>query len=229
MMTIRLGLLLIILMFFSGNSLAEAGRDHIGKVRDAIEIVREFSVIPENEIPPSILKNAQGIAIIPGVIKVGFIIGGNYGTGVISVRDRNGLWTNPAFITFTGGSLGWQIGVQSTDVILVFKSRKSVENITAGKFTIGADASVAVGPVGRQASAGTDIGLKAEIYSYSRSRGLFAGIALQGSAIEIDYEGILDFYDNNQIGAKDIFENPGLKAPPVARDFRNALKEKAGP
>ncbi len=219
------GLLLTALLLTVGTGIAEAGMKQIREVEDAIVIIQEFSRIPENQIPPSLLRNAQAIAVIPGVIKVGFIVGGNYGKGVISVRDSHGYWTNPVFITLAGGSVGWQIGAQSADIILVFKSIRSIDDITAGKFTLGAGASVAVGPVGRQAAAGTDFELKSEIYTYSRTRGLFAGVSIQGSSIEIDYESIAGFYDNAQIGAKDIFETPGLNAPRVAADFRQLLTE----
>jgi lipid-binding SYLF domain-containing protein len=225
-MKIRImGLLLLALLLAAGVGAAETGMAQIRELEDAIAIIKEFSKIPENEIPPSLLSHAEAIAVIPGVIKVGFIFAGNYGKGVISVRDKYGYWTNPVFITIVGGSVGWQIGVQSADIILVFKSIRSINDITAGKFTLGADASVAVGPVGRQASAGTDFELKSEIYSYSRTRGLFAGVSIEGAALEIDYESIADFYGNTQIGARDIFETPDLNAPQVAADFRQLLVE----
>jgi lipid-binding SYLF domain-containing protein len=225
-MKIRImGLLLLTLLRFTGGGVAEAGMHQIREVEDAIAIIQEFTKIPENRIPPSLLRNAQAIAVIPGVIKIGFIFAGNYGRGILSVRDQYGYWTNPAFITLAGGSVGWQIGAQSADIILVFKSIRSIHDITAGKFTLGADASVAVGPVGRQAAAGTDFELKYEIYSYARTRGLFAGVSVQGAALEIDYDSIAEFYDNTKIGARDIFETPDLNAPQVAADFRHVLTE----
>ena len=218
-------LLLVALLLVAGAGVAEAGMNQIREVEDAIAVIQEFTKIPENQIPPSLLRNAQAIAVIPGVIKIGFIFAGNYGRGVLSVRDKYGYWTNPAFVTLVGGSIGWQIGAQSADIILVFKSIRSINDITAGKFTLGADASVAVGPVGRHAEAGTDFELKSEIYSYSRTRGLFAGLSVQGAALEMDYDSIADFYGNTQIGARDIFETPDLNAPQVAADFRQVLAE----
>ncbi len=215
--------LLPVLMLAIGAGVADAGMYEVREVEDAIAIIKEFTKIPENQIPPSLLRHAEAIAIIPGVLKIGFIFAGNYGKGVLSVRDKYGYWTNPAFITLTGGSIGWQIGAQSADIILVFRSIKCIHDITAGKFTLGADASVAVGPVGRQATAGTDVELRSEIFSYSRTRGFFAGVSIQGAALEIDYDGIAGFYGNTQIGARDIFETPGLTAPPEAADFRQAL------
>jgi len=225
-MKIRIvGLLLPLLLLAAEITVAEAGGRQIREVEDAIEIIREFTKIPENQIPPSLLRNSQAIAVIPGVFKIGFIFAGNYGRGVLSIRDKYGYWTNPAFITLVGGSVGWQIGAQSSDIILVFKTMKSINDITAGKFTLGADASVAVGPVGRQAGAGTDIELRSEIYSYSRTRGLFAGLSIQGASLEMDYDSIADFYGDTQIGARDIFETPDLNAPQVAADFRQVLIE----
>ena len=208
--------------------IAEGGSS-IDKVEDAIEIINTFSATSDDGIPSSLLSDARGIAIIPGVIKVGFIIGGNYGKGILSIKDRSGHWTNPAFITMTGGSIGWQIGAQSSDIILVFNTQRSIDNITAGKFTLGGDASVAAGPVGRGATANTDIEMNAEIYSYSRTRGLFAGVSIQGCAIEIDYDGIFDFYGNPRIGAKDIFEDSSIKAPDIASDFKRVLMTQAQP
>ena len=224
-MKIRIMGLLLALLLVAETGVAEAGMNQIIEVEEAIAIIQEFSKIPENQIPPSLLRNAQAIAVIPGVLKIGFIFAGNYGKGVLSVRDKYGYWTNPAFITLVGGSIGWQIGAQSADIILVFKSIRSINDITAGKFTLGADASVAVGPVGRHAEAGTDFELKFEIYSYSRTRGLFAGVSVQGAALEMDYDSIADFYGNTQIGARDIFETPDLNAPQVAADFRQVLVE----
>ncbi len=165
---------------------AVVGKEPEATVLTADEILREQTTIPGKHIPEALLADAQGVAIIPDVIKIGFVAAVRRGRGVVLVRDANGAWTLPQFITLTGGSLGWQAGVQGTDVVLVFTTKKSVEGLLSGKFTIGADASAAAGPVGRNAAAATDTRLKAEILSYSRSRGLFAGISLDGSAIEMD-------------------------------------------
>ncbi|HTN76458.1 MAG TPA: lipid-binding SYLF domain-containing protein, partial [Pirellulaceae bacterium] len=141
---------------------------------------------PSSRIPEKMLLDAHAVAIIPNVIKIGFIGGVRRGHGVVLVRDKDGEWGLPQFITITGGSIGWQIGAQSSDVVLVFKTQRSVENLLKGKFTLGADAAAAAGPVGRRVEAATDLQLKAEILSYARSRGLFAGVSLDGSAIEMD-------------------------------------------
>ncbi|HBJ37418.1 MAG TPA: Ysc84 actin-binding domain protein [Planctomycetaceae bacterium] len=163
-------------------------------VRSSITVLNEIMAIPLSGIPTSMLADAQGVAIIPNVIRGGFVVGARHGRGVLLVREQSGLWHAPVFITLTGGNIGWQAGVQSTDVVLVFRSRRSVDGIMAGKFTIGADAAAAAGPVGRQASAATDRTLNAEILSYSRSRGLFAGVALDGSMIQVDGLATSTFY-----------------------------------
>ncbi len=155
-------------------------------VRNSIAVFHEIMEIPAQAIPKSMLHDAYGVAIIPGVIKGSFVVGARYGTGVLMVRDQQGGWHAPVFITLTGGNIGWQVGVQATDVVLVFKTQQSVNGLLSGKFTLGADAAAAAGPVGRQASASTDGRLSAEIYSYSRSRGLFAGVSIDGSVIQVD-------------------------------------------
>lgn len=155
-------------------------------VQDSITVLNEIMAVPANGIPQSMLNDAQAVAIIPGVLKGSFVVGARHGNGVVMVRDANSGWHAPVFISLTGGNIGWQIGVQSTDVVLVFKTRKSVEGLLSGKMTLGADAAVAAGPVGRQAAAATDTNLGAQIYSYSRSRGLFAGVSFDGSVIRLD-------------------------------------------
>lgn len=155
-------------------------------VRSSIAVLNEIMAVPAQAIPQRLLADAEGIAIIPNVIKGGFVIGARHGRGTLLVRDENRGWHAPVFVTLTGGSVGWQAGVQSTDVILVFKTRKSIEGIFANKFTLGVDAAAAAGPVGRQAAAATDAQLKAEIFSYARSRGLFLGASLDGSMLRVD-------------------------------------------
>lgn len=219
--------IIVSVLFLLTVPYARAGISENKQVEEVIEVLRQIHAIPERDIPPALLKHSYGIAVIPGLLKVGFILGGQYGTGVLCIRGNDGRWSNPVFIRLIGGSLGWQIGAQSTDIVLVFKSHRSVYSISSGKFTLGADASVAAGPVGRQAGAGTDIRLNAEIYSYSRSRGLFAGVSLEGASLEMDYSAIADFYNNAQIGARDVFENATLPAPGVASKLRSLLNEMA--
>ena len=159
------------------------------RATNAVRVLNDImGKAPDKAIPQDLLRNAKAIAVIPDMIKAGFVIGGRRGEGLISVKTRDGTWSNPSFITMTGGSVGFQAGVSSTDVVLVFRTQRGVDSIVRGKFTLGADAAAAAGPVGRNASASTDGQLKAEIYSYSRSRGLFAGVSLDGSALRIDYD-----------------------------------------
>ncbi|HVU86054.1 MAG TPA: lipid-binding SYLF domain-containing protein [Pirellulales bacterium] len=169
-------------------------------VAASLEVLQSFTDLRATSIPRSMLADAQAIAIIPNVVKGGFIIAGRFGRGVVLVRDPSGAWRAPLFMTFTGGSVGWQVGLQSTDVVLVFKNRKGPDTILNGsEFTLGADASVAAGPVGRQTSAGTDLKLSAEVYSYSRARGLFAGVALDGSVLKIDNRAVAAYYANGTV------------------------------
>ena len=172
-------------MFGCTAALAQAQSHEETIVNDSASVVRDIMAIPVQSIPRSLFQRAEGMAIFPSIMKGGFIIGVQHGEGTLVVKNKEGQWEAPRFIALTGGSLGFQAGVQSADIILIFCTRRSVESALAGKFTIGADASVAAGPVGRQTSAATDWQLTSEIYSYSRSRGLFLGAAIDGSSLEI--------------------------------------------
>ena len=217
--------LLLCLLPATSAPAAKAG----DKVTQAGTVLEEIMAIPESAIPPSLLRDAHGIAIVPGVIKAGFFIGGRYGTGVVMVRNAAGRWGNPCLISLVGGSLGWQVGAQSTDVILVFKSARSIEGLIKGKFTLGVDAAVAAGPVGRRVEGATDIALKAEILSYSRSRGFFAGVSLEGSALQIDDEGNADYYQRSYVRAADVLYGGQLAAPASAGRLREMLAIYATP
>jgi lipid-binding SYLF domain-containing protein len=214
--------LAIVFLFLTSNT-AEAGYEEEKKVESATEVLTQIMAIPEKGVPPSLLRNAQGVAVIPGLIKVGFVLGGRYGRGIMVVRTEGGGWSNPSFVTLTGGSIGWQIGVQSTDIILVFKSKKGIDGVTKGKFTLGVDAEIAAGPVGRHLEAATDEQLKAEIYSYSRSRGLFAGLSLEGAALQIHHDSNSAFYGKEYVSPGDVLSGKGPKAPAAANKFKQAL------
>ena len=194
------------------------------RVEEAILVFREIAGLADEGIPESLLKKAYGIAIIPGVVKAAYGIGGEYGRGVLLVQGK-GFWSNPSFVTLAGGSIGWQIGIQRSDLVLVFKTRQSIDNIAEGKITLGADASVAAGPVGRGAQANTDLDLKAEIYAYSRAKGLFIGISIKGAAIQIDADANEKFYRDPEITARRIFTQPDLGGRPVADRLRKILAE----
>jgi lipid-binding SYLF domain-containing protein len=196
----------------------------IARGEDAVRVLDEVMQMPESALPTVLLRDAYAIAVIPDVVKAGLIIGGRHGKGLISVKTPEGVWSNPSFIKLSGGSVGWQAGVQATDVILVFRSQRGVDGIVNGKFTMGADASVAAGPVGRTAQASTDGQLKAEIYSYSRSRGLFAGVALDGSVIRIDHKANQAIYGRN-VTPRRIFAGGVENVPGAIVDFRDKLEE----
>ena len=181
--------------------------------------------MPDQRVPDALLARAYGIAVIPSVTKVAFIFGGRYGTGVVVVRDKlDGPWSNPVFLSITGGSWGLQAGVQASDIILVFTTRNGIEGIAGGRMTLGADASVAAGPVGRQASANTDISL-AEIYSYARTRGLFGGIAVDGSVLSIDRSANAALYHKSGVTASEIFSGQAPAPPESAQRFLDRLSQ----
>lgn len=205
-----------------GMPVAQAGADQDRTAQLASETLHDIAEIPEEGIPPALLTNAYAVAVIPRVIKAGLLFGGRYGTGLLTVRTANNEWSNPAFVELYGGSFGLQVGVQSTDVVLVFKHRKSIDDIVNGKVTLGADASVAAGPVGRRAEASTDAELQAEVYSYSRSRGLFAGVSLEGAIIQIDYPANDSFY-GQAYSASEILSDQPIQRPVEASRFLDVL------
>jgi lipid-binding SYLF domain-containing protein len=169
-------------------------------VAASMDVLQQFTTFQIRSIPQELLRDAQGVVIIPSVVKLGFIVAGRFGRGVALVRTPEGSWRVPTFVTFAGGSIGWQAGLQATDLVLVFKNRRGIEQLLSGnKFTLGADAAIAAGPVGRQAATGTDLQLNAEIYSYSRSRGLFAGVSLDGSVLQVDNYANAAYYANGAV------------------------------
>src|SRR5664279_3983146 len=162
--------------------------DDLGRIQNATQVFQEIMKTPDQGIPQQLLESAKCIAIIPGEEKAAFIFGGNYGKGLATCRTENG-WSAPMFVAVGGGSVGFQIGASFTDVVLLFMNDHALQSLMSDKFKIGADATVAAGPVGRQAAAGTDIRLNAEILSYSRSKGAFAGISLDGAVVQADKSG----------------------------------------
>lgn len=183
---IRVILLNVCLLSFGGAGTVLGQTIQDQTVQSAGIVLNEALTSPLNRIPAAMLSDCYGVAIVPNVIKGGFIVGVRHGKGLLCVRDPDGTWHAPVFITLTGGNIGWQAGVQSSDIVLVFKTPRSVQGILSGKLTIGGDASAAAGPVGRETAVATDGQLRAEIYTYSRSRGLFAGVSIDGSVIQID-------------------------------------------
>ena len=194
-------------------------------IESGISILKENTSVPAKAIPQSLLRDAEAVAVIPDMLKVGFVVAGRRGRGFLVVRNADGTWGNPIFTVLTGGSVGWQAGLQSTDVVLVFKNKRSLQRVLdgGGKLTLGADAGLAAGPIGRQASAGTDDTLKGEIFSYSRSRGLFAGVAIDGSVLEIDRDANDLFYGRPGVRPSDILTGQAIQIPPSANQLRETL------
>lgn len=197
---------------------------NLKRAQDATRVLNEIMMAPDKRIPNRLIDEAEAIAVIPDVVKAGLVVGGRHGKGLLAVRAPDRTWSNPSFVAVSGGSIGFQAGVQSTDVILVFRTRRGVDSVVNGKFTLGADAAVAAGPVGRNAQAATDDQLKAEIYSYSRSRGLFAGVALDGSVITIDHDANADAY-GAKVRPRQVFEGRVQAVPSAVVDFRDRLEE----
>ena len=214
--------ILVILALILSLPAAAATREE-RRVADASDVLDRLQRIPERSIPPALLARAYAVAVIPNVVKVGFGVGARRGRGVLVVRQDDSSWSNPAFITMTGGSIGWQVGAQSTDVILVFRTRRGVENIANGKVTLGADASVAAGPVGRHTGIATDIRFQSEVVSYSRSRGLFAGVAFEGAGVTMDRKANAAFYGSTSMTPEKIFVSSPNIAPDIANKFVQVL------
>jgi len=212
----------LLALSLAGSALAGEREDR--RAADAATVLDDIMRAPDQAIPSRLLSDAHAIAVIPSVVKASLVLGGRAGKGLIAVRGSDGTWSNPSFIKLTGGSVGFQAGVQSTDVVLVFRSRGGVDSIVNGKFTLGADAAVAAGPVGRAAQASTDGQLKAEIYSYSRARGLFAGVALEGAVLAIDHRANQAVYGRNTT-PRAIFENRAGRPSTQIVDLRDRLEE----
>src|ERR1700728_3555952 len=188
----------------------------------ATQVLEELGATTDQKAPDWVMQRAYGVAVVPEVIKGAFFFGGRYGNGVLTVRDAaSSRFSNPIFIRLGGGSFGAQIGASSTDVVLVFVTPRSVENFAHGQFTLGGDVSVAAGPVGRQSEAAA--GKSAEIYSYSRSRGLFAGVALDGTVVAFDRSGNRAFYNDDDVSTSMITHNKVTTHSESARRFVAAV------
>ena len=201
--------------------------DEARRVAAATVVLNEMREAPDKAIPQSIYDKAEAIAIFPSVKKAGFIVGGQWGRGVISVREaQTRAWSSPAFLTLTGGSVGAQIGGTEIDLILVIMNRRGVERLLANEVKLGAEVSAAAGPVGRAAEASTDLQLRAEILSYSRSRGLFAGATVNGSAIKEDLDANRRFY-GRPLSSEDIVFDRAGRAPASVTVLKAALNRTA--
>lgn len=208
-LTVRiLSLFILFSVVLSVDGLADK-KDAIRQAAKAAEVFRQIMGTPDNAVPLSVLDKAVCVAVFPDVIKGGLIVGGRKGRGVASCRTQTG-WSAPAFFDLAGGSIGLQIGAQSTDFVLLFVSQDGMRSLIRSKFEMGGDASVAAGPVGRQVGAGTDLHLDAQILSYSRSKGVFAGLELKGTVIRQDSDDNQAVYGQN-VKPEDILK--GLREP----------------
>ena len=200
--------------------------DQTKQVNKASTVFREIMATPDKAIPRDLLDDAKCVAVFPSVVKAGFIVGGRGGRGVVSCRTGGG-WSAPVFLNLKGGSVGLQIGAQATDFVLLFMNDKGIDSLLSDKFELGGDASVAAGPVGRQAGASTDVKLKSEILSYSRSRGLFAGLELKGVVISQDKDDNKGAYGDG-MSAKEILRENKVTAPADLQAFPKTLGQYTG-
>ena len=219
---------LLVTLLFVATGAAGMAQPAFASAREEARLIEASGVLEElrsqrdTAIPDRLMARAYGIAVIPNVVKVAAVVGGRRGSGALVVRDANGRFSSPIMVSITGGNVGWQIGVQSTDIVLVFTTARGIEGIADGKLTLGADASVAAGPVGRAASASTDQNFTAEVYSYSRNRGLFAGIALDGSILSIDSKSNKGLYGKSA-PASDIIARRVSTDVDAAKRFERAI------
>jgi len=197
-------------------------KDDVERIENSAQIFQEIMGAPDKAIPQDLLDSAKCIAIIPAEKKFAFFVGGNYGKGLVTCRTQAG-WSAPLFLAVSGGSFGFQWGGSSTDFILVFRGRRGLDKLLSDKFQIGGDATAAAGPVGRSAAAGTDIEMHAEILTYSRSRGAFAGISLNGAVMQPDESGNMAFY-GREANREDIL-NGKVAAPPDASVLVEAVRK----
>jgi lipid-binding SYLF domain-containing protein len=201
---------------------AVAERTQVRRVEDSLDVFKTIMTIPERDAVQDLMKMTYALAIFPDVQKVGFVIGGQHGKGVLLVRQGVG-WSGPLFLTLSGASVGWQIGVQSADVLLFFRTRRSVDAVLRGHYTLGFDASLAAGSLGRAAGASTDTDMKAEIYSYARTRGIFLGVSLQGVSLDVDLDASSDYYAREIKKPSDVLQSDSLALPPSATALCQAV------
>lgn len=214
----------LLFLLIAASIVTPAKGDHDDAAKEASEaakVLGEIMGAPDKAIPKSILDDAECVAVFPSTIKGGFIVGGRKGDGIVSCRTAQG-WSAPVFLDMSGGSVGAQIGVQSTDYVFLFMNENGVNHLLSNKFTIGGEVSAAAGPVGREASASTDWKLKAQILTYSRSKGLFAGATLEGVAISTDGSDLKEVYGANY-DVKKILRTNEVVAPPPVRVFGETL------
>jgi len=221
----RLLIFSTVVIFAAQFAAASDREDDVARTRRAADVFKEIMDTPDKGIPHDLLDKSKCIAIIPGEKKFAFIFGGNYGRGVATCRTAHG-WSAPVFVAIEGGSVGYQIGGSSTDLVMLFMNDQALQHLLSDKFKLGGDASVAAGPVGRNATAATDISLHAEVLSYSRSRGLFAGVSLDGAVVKADTSGDEAFYGANV--DRHAILNGTVPVPTEARYLTRELRTYSG-
>ena len=208
-------------LLLSASAYAAVDSDLTDRISEAASVLRQLRSVPDKDIPADLWSKAECVAVIPGVKKAAFIVGGEYGKGLISCR-KGSIWSAPAFVLLGKGSVGFQIGAQSIDLVLLIMNDKGVNRLLEDKVTLGAEASVAAGPLGRDVKAMTDAQLKAEILSYSRTQGLFAGVDVTGGVLKADHDDNRDLYGRT-IHTKDILLSGTVEIPSAAIPFMRAL------
>jgi len=193
------------------------------QIQNAADTFASFMANPNQRIPSSVMRQAQGIAIIPNVTTAGFIFGGTGGAGIITVKDEKGRWSNPIFVNLSGGSFGLQVGAKSSDIVLVFMNQRAVRTILRQSFNLGGDVGVAAGPVGSNAVMPTDAPGNKDIFAYSRSAGLFAGVSLSGNKISFNRDRTEAFYGRSPLTAQTVFNDPSLPVVPVVERLHQTL------
>jgi SH3 domain-containing YSC84-like protein 1 len=202
---------------FMPESLSAAKKEE-ERVQNAAVVLKEIMAAPDKGIPEDVLNKAACVVVIPGLKKGGFGIGGERGLGLVSCRKTSGAWGPPSMLTMTGGSIGFQIGVQSIDLVMVIRNRRGIDFLTKDKFEVGGDISAAAGPVGRDAQAATDATASAEIYTYSRARGLFGGISLKGAVVKPDNDANTVIYGKS-VNAAELLKEGNQAAPAITKPF----------
>jgi len=200
--------------------------DEVKRLKRASEVFSEIMSAPDKGVPEDLLDKAECVAIIPGLKKGGFIVGGRYGKGVVMCRRPGKKWSAPSFMRVDGGSFGLQIGGQQIDLVMLIMNRKGMDKLLGDKFTIGADASAAAGPVGRRTSAETNIRLDAQILTYSRAKGLFAGISLDGAVVRADKDDNREFY-RKDVEPQTLIFSDDIPMPDEARPLASALSRES--
>jgi len=206
----------------AGSEKAKVPSAEADRAKEAAKVLTEVMNIPENSIPDQLMEKAHGIAVIPHVVKGAFGIGGQWGKGLMSQKAANGSWSPPAFVEVGGGSFGLQIGVEASDIVL-FTDETGIKGLLKGKVKLGADASVSAGPVGRKAEVGTDVLLRSGVLAYSRSKGLFAGISLDGSVVSIDDNANEKVY-GKKVSGEEILLGKGVRVNSTVEDFTRTLQ-----